>query len=497
MVATLNETAEIAKRIIFLENELSPSFINRNAMKLTQDTIALKGRKHQLKITLQFSWLLLFVFTGIQVVQAQKSKPVAQPNPPTNSVQIQSPASLTPGLLESVAAKPNSIYNPNAQSSLPISVGAENTSAYLSILTGKRVGIVANPTSKIGNTHLVDTLKKLGVKIVMVFAPEHGFRGDAENGAHIENAVDQKSGLAVVSLYGSHVKPSANDMKQLDVVLFDIQDVGARFYTYLTTMHYVMQACSEQNKPLIILDRPNPNGYFVAGPILEPKFKSMVGVHPIPIVHGMTLGELSQMINGEGWLKDSAHPKLKPCTLTVIPCGNYNHNRAYRLPVAPSPNLPTENSIYLYPTLCLLEGTNVSMGRGTDKPFECFGAPWLTQGTFSFVPKAIPGKSLNPPFLGETCKGVLLSDFASGYLISYRNIYIDWMIMLYQDYPNKSLFFNSFFNKLAGNATLQQQIVSGKSSMEILQSWQPGIDAFLIKRKPYLLYPYQPELGIY
>jgi uncharacterized protein YbbC (DUF1343 family) len=258
-----------------------------------------------------------------------------------------------------------------------------------------------------------------------------------------------------------------------------------------------MQACSEQNKPLIILDRPNPNGYFVAGPILEPKFKSMVGVHPIPIVHGMTLGELAKMINGEGWLKDSAHPNIKPCKLTVIPCGNYNHNRAYPLPVPPSPNLPTVNSIYLYPTLCLLEGTNVSMGRGTDKPFECFGAPWLSQGTYSFVPRAIPGKSLNPPYLGENCKGVLLSDFASGYLISYRNLYIDWMIMLYQECPNKSLFFNSFFNKLAGNATLQQQIVSGKSSMEILQSWQPGIDAFLIKRKPYLIYPYQPEWGIY
>jgi uncharacterized protein YbbC (DUF1343 family) len=483
MVATLNETAEIAKRIIFLENELSPSFINRNAMNLIQDTIAFKGRKHRLKMTLQFSWLLLFVFTGIHLVYAQKSKPVPELK---NSAQI-----LTP------AAKPNSIFNPNAQTLLPISVGAENTSAYLSMLSGKKVGIVANPTSKIGNTHLVDTLKKLGVKIVMVFAPEHGFRGDAENGAHIENGVDRKSGLAVVSLYGSNIKPSPNDMKQLDVVLFDIQDVGARFYTYLTTMHYVMQACSEQNKPLIILDRPNPNGYFVAGPILEPKFKSMVGVHPIPIVHGMTLGELAKMINGEGWLKDSAHPNIKPCKLTVIPCGNYNHNRAYPLPVPPSPNLPTINSIYLYPTLCLLEGTNLSMGRGTDKPFECFGAPWLSQGTYSFVPRAIPGKSLSPPYLGETCKGVLLSDFASGYLISYRNLYIDWMIMLYQECPNKSLFFNSFFNKLAGNATLQHQIVSGKSSMEILQSWQPGIDAFLIKRKPYLLYPYQPELGVY
>ena len=203
------------------------------------------------------------------------------------------------------------------------------------------------------------------------------------------------------------------------------------------------------------------------------------------------------MINGEGWLKDSIHPNLKPCKLTVIPCANYNHNRAYRLPIAPSPNLPTENSIYLYPTLCLLEGTDVSMGRGTDKPFECFGAPWLTQGTYSFTPRSIPGKSLHPPFLDQPCKGVLLSDFASGYLVSYRNIYIDWLLMLYQDCPNQSKFFNPFFNKLAGTAQLKQQIISGLTAKEILLSWQPGIDAFMIKRKPYLLYPYQPELGLY
>ncbi|MFZ9632013.1 MAG: exo-beta-N-acetylmuramidase NamZ family protein [Bacteroidia bacterium] len=486
MVATLNETAEIAKRIIFLENELSPSFINRNAMNLTQDTIAFKGMKQQWKMTLQISWLLFFAIWGVSNIQAQKPAPKTESNSKVNVVEITTPA-----------AKPHSIFNPNTQSELPISVGAENTASYIPLLSGKRVGIVANPTSKIGNTHLVDTLKKLGIKIVCVFAPEHGFRGDAENGAHIENGIDQKSGLTVISLYGNHVKPTAAEMKQLDVIVFDIQDVGARFYTYLTTMHYVMQACSEQNKPLIVLDRPNPNGYYIAGPILEPQFKSMVGVHPIPIVHGMTLGELANMINGEGWLRDSAHSNLKPCKLTVIPCTNYNHNRAYRLPVAPSPNLPTENSIYLYPTLCLLEGTNVSMGRGTDKPFECFGAPWLTQGTYSFTPKAIPGKSMNPPYLNETCKGVLLSDFASGYLVSYRNIYIDWMIMLYQDCPNKSQFFNSFFNKLAGNAKLQQQIISGMNSKDILQSWQPGIDAFIIKRKPYLLYPFQPELGIY
>ena len=455
-------------------------------MNRTQDTTAVKGMKQQGKMALQFLWALVFCFSGIASVDAQKSATQLTVPQSNNAVQVISPA-----------AKPHSISNPNAQSLLPIAVGAENTASYLPLLKGKRVGIVANPTSTIGNTHLVDTLKKLGIKIVCVFAPEHGFRGDAENGAHIENGLDQKTGLSVISLYGNHVKPTAAEMKLLDVMLFDIQDVGARFYTYLSTLHFVMQACSEQNKPLIVLDRPNPNGYYVAGPVLEPQFKSMVGMHPIPIVHGMTLGELAQMINGEGWLKDSIHPNLKPCKLTVIPCANYNHNRAYRLPIAPSPNLPTENSIYLYPTLCLLEGTYVSMGRGTDKPFECFGAPWLTQGTYSFTPRSIPGKSLNPPFLDQPCKGVLLSDFASGYLVSYRNIYIDWLLMLYQDCPNQSKFFNPFFNKLAGTAQLKQQIISGATAKEILLSWQPGIDAFIIKRKPYLLYPYQPELGLY
>ena len=455
-------------------------------MNRTQDTTAVKGMKQQGKMALQFLWALVFCFSGIASVDAQKSATQLTVPQSNSSVQVISPA-----------AKPHSISNPNAQSLLPIAVGAENTASYLPLLKGKRVGIVANPTSTIGNTHLVDTLKKLGIKIVCVFAPEHGFRGDAENGAHIENGLDQKTGLSVISLYGNHVKPTAAEMKLLDVILFDIQDVGARFYTYLSTLHFVMQACSEQNKPLIVLDRPNPNGYYVAGPVLEPQFKSMVGMHPIPIVHGMTLGELAQMINGEGWLKDSIHPNLKPCKLTVIPCANYNHNRAYRLPIAPSPNLPTENSIYLYPTLCLLEGTDMSMGRGTDKPFECFGAPWLTQGTYSFTPRSIPGKSLHPPFLDQPCKGVLLSDFASGYLVSYRNIYIDWLLMLYQDCPNQSKFFNPFFNKLAGTAQLKQQIISGLTAKEILLSWQPGIDAFMIKRKPYLLYPYQPELGLY
>jgi uncharacterized protein YbbC (DUF1343 family) len=282
----------------------------------------------------------------------------------------------------------------------------------------------------------------------------------------------------------------------MDVVIFDIQDVGTRFYTYLTTLHYVMQACADNNKPLIVLDRPNPNGFYVDGPLLQPQLKSMVGVHPIPIVHGMTLGELAKMINTEGWLKDSIQPKRKACKLTVIPCSHYTHNRSYQLPVPPSPNLPTQNAIYLYPTLCLLEGTNVSMGRGTDKPFECFGAPWLKQGTYSFVPRAIAGKSLTPPFLGDTCHGVLLSNFASEFIVSYKHLYIEWLVMLYQECPDKSKFFNSFFDKLAGTTMLKQQIIQGLKPSEIRDSWQADTEAFLKKRKPYLLYPFDPNLGL-
>lgn len=393
-------------------------------------------------------------------------------------------------------AKPSNIIAPNNQSQLPIAVGAENTAAYLPLLKNKRVGIVANPTSKVGKTHLVDTLLSLGIKISAVFAPEHGFRGDAENGAHIANGTDAKTGLPIISLYGKHVKPTADDLKNMDVLLFDIQDVGTRFYTYLTTLHYIMQACSDNNKPLILLDRPNPNGFYIDGPILQPHLKSMVGVHPIPIVHGMTLGELAKMINAEGWLKDSIQPKRKPCKLTIVPCSNYTHNRSYTLPVPPSPNLPTQNAIYLYPTLCLLEGTSVSMGRGTDKPFECFGAPWLKQGTYQFVPRAIPGKSMTPPYLGDTCHGVLLSNFANEFIISYKHLYIEWLLMLYQECPDKSKFFNAFFDKLAGAPQLKEQIIQGKTPREILDSWQSGLVEFEKKRKPYLLYPYDPNLGL-
>lgn len=417
----------------------------------------------------------------------------AQLHTPTNqATTIQTKQTLGNGNF----AKPSAIINPATQNQLPIVTGAENTQAYLPLLRNKRIGVVANPTSLVGKTHLIDTLKALGLNISLVFAPEHGFRGDAENGAHIHSDIDLKTGLKISSLYGKNVKPSSTDMKSLDVVVFDIQDVGTRFYTYLTTLHYVMQACADNNKLLILLDRPNPNGFFIDGPVLEPQFKSMVGMHPIPIVHGMTLGELALMINGKGWLKDSIQPKRKPCKLNVIACSNYNHNRSYTLPIPPSPNLPTQNAIYLYPTLCLLEGIAVSMGRGTEKPFECFGAPWLKQGTHTFIPKAIPGKSINPPFLGDTCHGVLLTDFASEFIISYKHIYIEWLTMLYQEAPDKNLFFNAFFDKLAGTATLRKQIIAGVKPNDIRESWRSKIDAFIALRQPYLLYSYDANIGL-
>ena len=372
-----------------------------------------------------------------------------------------------------------------------IITGAEQTHLYLNKLKGKKVAIVANPTSIIGHTHLVDSLFSLKINIKKIFAPEHGFRGEAANGDHINNSVDPKTNIPIVSLYGKNIKPSKQDLKNIDVVIFDIQDVGVRFYTYLTTLHYVMEACAENNKQLIVFDRPNPNGYYVDGPILEEKFKSMVGMHPIPLVHGMTLGELAKMINGENWL-----PKNLICKLEVIPIQNYFHNLFYPLPVAPSPNLPNPTSIILYPSLGLFEGTQISMGRGTEKPFECFGAPWLKMGNYQFTPVNIPGKAVNPPYLNQNCRGFLLTDFANDYIVTYKHIYLDWLVLLYKDCPDKSKFFNSFFDKLTGTESIRSQIIEGKSAVEIRKTWEPGLKLFLNKRAPYLMYAYDEDLGL-
>lgn len=372
-----------------------------------------------------------------------------------------------------------------------IITGAEQTHLYLNKLKGKKVAIVANPTSNIGHTHLVDSLFSLKINIKKIFAPEHGFRGEAANGDHIDNSVDPKTNIPIVSLYGKNFKPSKQDLKNIDVVIFDIQDVGVRFYTYLTTLHYVMEACAENNKQLIVFDRPNPNGYYVDGPILEEKFKSMVGIHPIPLVHGMTLGELAKMINGEHWL-----PNNLTCKLEVIPVQNYFHNLFYPLPVAPSPNLPNSTSIILYPSLGLFEGTQISMGRGTEKPFECFGAPWLKMGNYQFTPVNIAGKAVNPPYLNQNCRGFLLTDFANDYIVTYKHIYLDWLIMLYKDCPDKSKFFNSFFDKLIGTESIRSQIIEGKSAVEIRKNWEPGLKTFLEKRAPYMMYTYDEDLGL-
>jgi uncharacterized protein YbbC (DUF1343 family) len=373
-----------------------------------------------------------------------------------------------------------SYYSLTAQ----IITGAEQVNKYLPSLKGKRVGLVVNQTSVVHGIHLVDTLKKLDVKIVTIFAPEHGFRGDHSAGAKVKSSIDEKTGLQVISLYGKNYKPSPDMMKKLDVVIFDIQDVGARFYTYISTLHYVMEACAENKKLLIVLDRPNPNGFYVDGPVLDMKFKSFVGMHPVPIVHGMTVGEYANMINGQKWLKDS----LK-CKIEVVKMKGWNHAMKYNLPIKPSPNLPTLESIALYPSLCLFEGINYSLGRGTDKPFECIGKPGNTHGNYTFTPKNIKGVAENPPFMNKECRGYLLTDYAKNISPLNPSLNISWVIEMYQGDSLKDKFFNNFFNKLAGNDVLMDQIKNGVSEADIRKSWELELTKFKRTRKKYMLYP--------
>ncbi|MDB4835000.1 DUF1343 domain-containing protein [Cyclobacteriaceae bacterium] len=360
-----------------------------------------------------------------------------------------------------------------------IKVGAEQTKEYLPILKNKNIALVVNQTSTIGTTHLVDTLLSSGIAIQKVFAPEHGFRGKADAGQHVSNQTDQKTGLPIISLYGKNKKPSAEQLKGIQLVVFDIQDVGARFYTYISTMHYVMEACAENNIPVLILDRPNPNGHYVAGPVLDLKFKSFVGMHPIPIVHGLTIGELAQMINKEGWLKNNIK-----CELTIVKCQNYNHKTPYSLPIKPSPNLPNEQAIKLYPSLCLFEATEVSIGRGTTKPFQLVGSPTgVKTSDFTFTPKSMTGAT-NPKHKNVLCHGFDLSKNKSDSL-SFK-----YLLVFYHNSANKEKFFTqpSFFNKLAGTDTLIQQIKAGKTWEEIKNSWEPQLQEYLTLRKKYLLY---------
>ena len=376
---------------------------------------------------------------------------------------------------------------PSAQIQEKIVVGANQLNLYLPLLKEKNVGVVANQTSVIftnnsseAHTHLVDSLFSLGVSIKKVFAPEHGYRGKADAGEHVKDGVDIKTGLPIVSLYGSNRKPDPEALKDLDVVIFDVQDVGVRFYTFTSTLHYVMETCAALNIPVLVLDRPNPNSHYIDGPILELEHKSFVGMHPVPVTHGMTIGEYAKMINGEGWLKAGVK-----CSLRIIPVDNYHHKKNYNLPIKPSPNLPNGKAINLYPSLCFFEGTNVSSGRGTETQFQVFGSPFLNPEKFSyhFTPKPNKGAK-NPKHKSIKCYG---RDLRSSEVLDSINI--TWLIDAYKYSSEKEEFFNPFFTKLAGQTKLQAQIKNGLDVAEIRKSWQKGLEKFKKIRANYLLYP--------
>lgn len=360
--------------------------------------------------------------------------------------------------------------------------GANRIELYKYIIEGKSVAVVANQTSMIGNIHLVDKLLSTGINIKTIFAPEHGFRNLADAGETIENGKDSETGIPLISLYGSHLKPTAEDLKGIDVVIFDIQDVGARFYTYISTLHYVIESCAENHIKCLVLDRPNPNGYYVDGNILDTAYSSFVGLDPVPVVHGMTVGEYAEMINGEGWLKNGIK-----CDLTVIKCANYTHKTLYELPVKPSPNLPNQTSVYLYPSLCFFEGTAISLGRGTSFPFQVFGSPDLPDSGFSFLPMSIPGAK-NPPLLGIRCFGTDLRDAVKRKLVPRPELNLEWLITAYNDFPVKEKFFNSYFDVLAGGQVLREQIQKGMTSEQIKATWKGGLAKFGKIREKYLLY---------
>ena len=353
---------------------------------------------------------------------------------------------------------------------------------YLPQLKGKRVGLVINQTSRVGSTYLVDTLRARGVNVTAIFAPEHGFRGEAADGATIRDGRDARSGVPVRSVYGKTKKPTPEMLADVDVLVFDIQDVGARFYTFISTLHYVMEAAAELNKPVIVLDRPNPNGDLVDGPILEPAHKSFVGLDPLPIAHGLTVGELATMINNEKWLAGG-----RRCRLTVVPvAGGYTHATAYHLPVRPSPNLPTDHAVALYPSICLFEGTNVSVGRGTATPFEVAGSPSQpATRPFSFTPQPNAG-SPTPPMNGQLCYGLNLAEAPAR---EGAGLVLKYLIDFYQQSTDKAHFFGKYFEELSGTNSLREQIIAGKTEAEIRTSWEPGLGKFKSLRKKYLLYP--------
>lgn len=367
---------------------------------------------------------------------------------------------------------------------IKMQTGAERTAFYLPSLKGKNIGLVVNQTSMIGSVHLVDSLLVLGVNVKKIFAPEHGFRGNADAGEKISDSKDPKTGIQIISIYGSKKAPDKVDFDGIDLLIFDIQDVGTRFYTYISTLHYVMISCADNKIPLMIFDRPNPNGHFVDGPVLDLAYQSFVGMHPIPVVHGMTIGEYAKMIAGEKWMGEN-----KVIDLQVISCLNYKHTDDYNLPVPPSPNLPNMRSIYLYPSICYFEGTQISLGRGTNKQFQVLGAPLLNVGDFYFTPEPKPG-AMTPPQLGKRCRGIDLSGLDINQLKGKKSIDLSYLIQMYKDYPDKESFFlpGLFFDKLAGSSALREMIQAGYTEKQIKETWQPGLNAFKKIREKYLLY---------
>ncbi|MEA3420039.1 MAG: DUF1343 domain-containing protein [Campylobacterota bacterium] len=362
---------------------------------------------------------------------------------------------------------------------------AEQPKAYLHLLKGKRVALVVNHSSLAGRTHLVDFLLREGVQVKKIFAPEHGFRGKSDAGEHLKNSRDTRTGLPIISLYGKHKKPTKGDLSGIDLILFDIQDVGVRFYTYLSTLHYVMEAGAEQHIPVVVLDRPNPNGHYIDGPVLKSKYRSFVGLDPVPVVYGMTIGEYAKMLNGERWLRRGVHAKL-----TVVPLANYTHAVSYSLPVKPSPNLPNDRSIALYPSLAFFEGTVFSAGRGTKKPFQLYGHPGYSGHQFSFIPESREGAKY-PKFKGKRCYGVDLSGRSVRKIRTEKRLNLNYFLDAYHKSPNQQKFFlkNRFIDKLAGSDKLRKQVVSGASEAQIRKSWRKDLDHFKRIRKKYLLYP--------
>ena len=375
--------------------------------------------------------------------------------------------------------KPKALETPSQKiKNLAIKTGAENYETYLPLFENKKIGIVTNPTGIVENKkHLVDFLIEKKVDLQKIYAPEHGFRGTADAGEIIKDGKDIKTNLPIISLYGNNKKPKSEQLAGIDIMLFDIQDVGARFYTYISTLHYVMEACAENNIELLVLDRPNPNGSIIDGPVLEMQQKSFVGMHPIPVLHGMTIGEYAKMINGEKWLANGIQCKLK-----VVPCTYYNREMKYNLPVKPSPNLPNDQSINLYASLCFFEGTNVSVGRGTEKQFQIYGSPFLLKTDFSFTP--IPNFGAKEPMHKDVlCYGEDLTKIKK-----VTRLELKWLIKAYANTSDKAIFFNDFFTKLAGTKKLQEQIIEGVSEKEIRKSWEVDLSTFKEIRKKYLIY---------